>query len=330
MEELHKQKILHLDLKAENFLVASSEKRGIEIKIADMGLSRKIKDGPIRYSCGTVRFLSLFTTQAHTHTHTHVHNDQINFMAPETVRGERNVWFWTDVWSLACVALEILSGKAPFYRKKRKHSSLLPQDLRTLFRQKITPLIHLAPKGAKQLFEEYDAFVQEGSTIHCEVYSSTCEKLFELLSLCFSFECEKRPSIRDLKKCVLDCHESLRIIRTSRFWHVRRVMKFKPSMEVLDQMIINEASESDIAEQSAFDLMNYKVGTIKFYNETSGFGAIVPDDGGNHVLFRKPYVEDGVCSSELEANVRVKFLEHHKSSPRHRLAFRVALFNTST
>ena len=50
-------------------------------------------------------------------------------MAPEIVRGERNVWFWTDVWSLACVALEILSGKAPFHGRK----SSLKEDLLLLY-----------------------------------------------------------------------------------------------------------------------------------------------------------------------------------------------------
>ena len=80
MEELHERNIVHLDLKAENFLVASSEEQGIEIKIADMGLSRKIKDGPIRNSCGTVRFFSLSHTHSlsFTHTHTHELTDQFH------------------------------------------------------------------------------------------------------------------------------------------------------------------------------------------------------------------------------------------------------------
>ena len=75
MEELHERKIVHLDLKAENFLVASSEEQGIEIKIADMGLSRKIKDGPIRNSCGTVRFFSVSRTHTHSLSFTHTHTN---------------------------------------------------------------------------------------------------------------------------------------------------------------------------------------------------------------------------------------------------------------
>ena len=132
VEELHDRKIVHLDLKSENFLVASSETKGVDIQIADMGLSCKLESGPIRKCAGTP-----------------------SFMAPETVRGERNVWFWTDVWSLACVALEILSGKAPFYGRK----SSLQEDLVFLYGNKETPLSHLAPKGSSQLFQEFDAFV---------------------------------------------------------------------------------------------------------------------------------------------------------------------------
>ena len=75
MEELHERKIVHLDLKAENFLVASSEEQGIEIKIADMGLSRKIKDGPIRNSGGTVRFFSLSLSHTHSLSFTHTHTN---------------------------------------------------------------------------------------------------------------------------------------------------------------------------------------------------------------------------------------------------------------
>ena len=43
VEELHDRKIVHLDLKSENFLVASSETKGVDIKIADMGLSCKLE-----------------------------------------------------------------------------------------------------------------------------------------------------------------------------------------------------------------------------------------------------------------------------------------------
>ena len=157
-------------------------------------------------------------------------------MAPETLRGECNVWFWTDVWSLACVALEILSGELPF----KMNFKLEPNDLSSKFRQKITPLRHLAPKGSKQLFEEYDGFVSEESKSR-DIYDTTCKILYELLQSCFSFEPKERPTIKTMKECVLKCLENLKSIRKSRFWHVRDKIKLNPSQEDLDRMIDRDA-----------------------------------------------------------------------------------------
>ena len=143
-----------------------------------MGLSCKLEKDPIRKCAGTP-----------------------SFMAPETVRGERNVWFWTDVWSLACVALEILSGKAPFHDRK----SSLQEDLVFLYGNKETPLNHLAPKGSSQLFQEFDAFVpKDAGDENRKAYDSVCKTMYSILSDCFRL-IPKRPTVRDMKTCVTKC-----------------------------------------------------------------------------------------------------------------------------
>jgi cold shock CspA family protein len=157
-------------------------------------------------------------------------------MAPETLRDECKVSFWTDVWSLACVALEILSGELPF----KMNFKLEPNDLSSKFRQKITPLSHLAPDGFKQLFEEYDGFVSEESKSR-DIYDRICKTFYELLQSCFSFEPKERPTIKTMKECVLKCLENLKSIRKSRFWHVRDKIKLNPSQEDLDRMIDRDA-----------------------------------------------------------------------------------------
>ena len=281
------------------------------------------------------------------------------------MRDECNVSFWTDVWSLACVALEILSGELPF----KMNFKLEPNDLSSKFRQKITPLSHLAPDGFKQLFEEYDGFVSEESKSR-DIYDTTCKILYELLQSCFSFEPKERPTIKTMKECVLKCLENLKSIRKSRFWHVRDKIKLNPSQEDLNSMIDRDADAQ--REKNRLDEANrersrnmskhyadmvkissrgnvgnstivqdrrtprrgnvqnrsqqsLKTGTILFYSMESGKGCINPDDGGSAVHFTTLSIMHGTHMSKLCYSARVQFLEDWKSQPTNRLAFKVRL-----
>ena len=253
VEELHDRKIVHLDLKAENFLVASSETKGVDIKIADMGLSCKLESGPIRKYAGT-----------------------LTFMAPEIVSGERNVWFWTDVWSLACVALEILSGKAPFHGRKGSGltGSILPQDMPIFYENKETPLSHLAPKGSSQLFQEFDAFVPQDADR--KAYIDVCQTLHKMLSECFSFDPKKRPSVKNMKVCVTKCLKSLKSIPKSRFWHVRKVITLNPTQDELNRTLDVDAEVRNDEERSKHALRGFPKGV-----------AWVPQGGGKALSIDK-------------------------------------------
>ena len=358
MEELHDRDIVHLDLKSENFLVASSETKGVDIQIADMGLSCKLESGPICKYAGT-----------------------LTFMAPEIVRGERNVSFWTDVWSLACVALEILSGKAPFHGRKGSSltGSILPQDMPRLYENKETPLNHLAPKGSSQLFHEFDAFVpKDAGEENRKAYDGVCEKMYSMLRDCFSFDPENRPTVKGMKVCVMECLDKLKGIRKSRFWHVRKVITLNPTQDELNRTLDLDAEArnneerlesvqrefSKVLTSSDGDFLNhptnstvqphdtqshcqirkpkskspkrtskisskhasYKRGTVQFYNSSKEFGYIIPDDGGTDVLFQKRSIVDNEAALSKHLNAsspRVEFIEHRKSRPGKRFAFQV-------
>ncbi|KAJ7113438.1 kinase-like domain-containing protein [Mycena epipterygia] len=104
LEYLHKNHVVHGDLKALNILVTPS----CRACIADFGLS-SITDAM------TVRF---------THSTVSARGGTARYQAPELFRGEK-AQFCSDVYAFACVCYEILTGKVPFYE--------LPNDVAVMF-----------------------------------------------------------------------------------------------------------------------------------------------------------------------------------------------------
>ena len=144
------------------------------------------------------------------------------------------------MWSLACVALEILCGKAPFHGRKGsdRNGKIMQQDVDAWYADKDTPLQHLAPEGSSQLFHEFDAFVpKDADDVNQKAYDGVCGTMYNMLSDCFSFDPEKRPSVREMKVCVMECLESLKPIRKSRFWHVRKVITLNPTQDELNRTL---------------------------------------------------------------------------------------------
>lgn len=94
LDYLHRQKIMHRDIKGANILV---DNHGV-IKLADFGASKKIEDlatiGGSRSIRGTP-----------------------NYMAPEVIRqlGHGRA---ADIWSLGCVVIEMATGRPPWADKR--------------------------------------------------------------------------------------------------------------------------------------------------------------------------------------------------------------------
>ncbi|KAM3145606.1 hypothetical protein pb186bvf_002380 [Paramecium bursaria] len=85
LEYLHKNRILHLDLKSSNILI---DIKG-HAKIADFGCSRQLQASSLQQSCimGSVLW-----------------------MAPEMINQEK-LTSATDIWSFGCLILEMIKGK---------------------------------------------------------------------------------------------------------------------------------------------------------------------------------------------------------------------------
>ncbi|KAK2945432.1 putative Mitogen-activated protein kinase kinase kinase A [Blattamonas nauphoetae] len=89
---LHDHKIVHRDIKSANCLVTGE---GI-VKLADFGCSKSIET-IMSYGQGCA---TLCGTP--------------HYMAPEVIRQQRNVGRRSDIWSLGCTVIEMLSGKPPY------------------------------------------------------------------------------------------------------------------------------------------------------------------------------------------------------------------------
>ena len=70
-----------------------------------------------------------------------------------------------------------------------------------------------------------------------KAYRDVCETMYNMLSDCFSFDPKKRPTVRDMKACVTKCLKSLKPIRKSRFWHVRKVITLNPTQDELNRTL---------------------------------------------------------------------------------------------
>ena len=92
LEYLHVNGVSHRDLKPENVLL---DKDG-NVKLADFGLSNKMKDGNFLYSsCGSP-----------------------NYAAPELINGKCYNGAAIDIWSSGVILYTILTGQLPFNEKQ--------------------------------------------------------------------------------------------------------------------------------------------------------------------------------------------------------------------
>ncbi len=93
---VHSHQIVHRDIKPGNIFLARSDEGATTPKVIDFGVS-KLLDEPSGVDTSTGQLLGT-----------------PRYMAPEQLRGERDIDARADVWSVGAVLYESLAGRAPF------------------------------------------------------------------------------------------------------------------------------------------------------------------------------------------------------------------------
>jgi serine/threonine protein kinase/plasmid maintenance system antidote protein VapI len=94
LQHAHEARILHCDVKPENILLDGSH-----AYVMDFGVARKLHDEFLPWAQRTELDLSAGTPA---------------YVSPEQASGDKNLDTRTDVYSLACVTYEMLTGRTPF------------------------------------------------------------------------------------------------------------------------------------------------------------------------------------------------------------------------
>ena len=126
MAHLHELRIVHRDIKPENVLLTQDGGRGTELKLADFGCARLLRDGEACHErVGTPGYMApeLVTgSQYPNHDPSpspsstpspSPNPDPVPDPNPHQVMGSQYA-FPVDVWSLGVLAFMLLSGCAPF------------------------------------------------------------------------------------------------------------------------------------------------------------------------------------------------------------------------
>ena len=92
LAHLHMKNVIHRDMKPENVLMVSKDKKNFDIKLADFGFARFVE-----------------------------HNEKLNsalgspfYIAPEMLSSNSKYDCKVDVWALGVMTYELLSGNPPF------------------------------------------------------------------------------------------------------------------------------------------------------------------------------------------------------------------------
>jgi len=98
LEHMHEKRIMHRDLKPANIFIDSNN----DLKVGDLGLSRQ---------------LSSQTIEAYSRVGTPL------YMSPEVLKGLGYDWK-SDVWSLGCIAYELIMLRSPFRADDKEELNL--------------------------------------------------------------------------------------------------------------------------------------------------------------------------------------------------------------
>ena len=142
VRDVHRTGHVHLDIKTQNFLVDYSAGDGLRLFIGDFGSVRKVN--PVRHR--VTEELGAYT---------------LHMGSPERVFLQ-HVSFAADMWSMACVGIEIFRGCAPWGRsmlmKFQDGSTEKPIGtfLTRALREKTPPLSDPALDNAASFFKRFD------------------------------------------------------------------------------------------------------------------------------------------------------------------------------
>lgn len=111
----HARGVIHRDLKPENLLLFDENARFPHVKLADFGIAHAVVDEANR---ATRELMKTSGTP--------------RYMAPEQVRGRwRQYGPWTDLYSLGCIAWELVCGRPP-YQEQSPVATMAAHELQTL------------------------------------------------------------------------------------------------------------------------------------------------------------------------------------------------------
>jgi serine/threonine protein kinase len=116
LEHAHANGVVHRDLKPDNVVVASAD--GV-VKLLDFGIAHLTDPDATRYT-------ALGDTPGST-----------GYMAPEQLRGQKDISASADLYAFGCVLFELLTGERPFEDKPDRNKSIqhledLPPRLRSI------------------------------------------------------------------------------------------------------------------------------------------------------------------------------------------------------
>lgn len=94
LQKAHDAGLIHRDIKPENLFLTKDEEGHLLVKILDFGIAKSV--------------------EADSHTATGAMIGTVYYMSPEQFQGRKDIDRRTDVWSLACVAYEMLLGQHVF------------------------------------------------------------------------------------------------------------------------------------------------------------------------------------------------------------------------
>lgn len=104
LEEAHARGIVHRDLKPENLFVTRAQDGSDWVRVLDFGISKVLDESTVPLPKGGRNALTRVGTTVGTP----------EYMAPEQLRGAKDLDGSADVYSLGCVLYEALAGRRPF------------------------------------------------------------------------------------------------------------------------------------------------------------------------------------------------------------------------
>ncbi len=104
LEEAHARGIVHRDLKPENLFVTRAPDGGDWVRVLDFGISKVLDESNVPIPKGGRNALTRVGTTVGTP----------EYMAPEQLRGAKDLDGSADVYSLGCVLYEAVGGRRPF------------------------------------------------------------------------------------------------------------------------------------------------------------------------------------------------------------------------